>query len=227
MLEPESISAALLAAAGEVQALMNHVGLSVRGGQPAKLSFEEDMRTSLRRALQYGRSEAVTTDTVLGTRGILGAGTDVVVASRSKTPQLAVEVQWHPRGEDHAGFAGNAMADVLKMALARGANAADQAAVLMAAPSRFWRWLPGFVDQRVGYELLTPGQDNPVSARTTFLSAPNWDFVFDGGMDRELPDRIWTSLLGTASIRTPWAETELRLLEVKGLGGLGALRPPA
>ena len=37
-------------------------------------------------------------------------------------------------------------------------------------------------------------------------------------MDGEWPDRLWTQLIGRADIRSPWAEMELRLLEVKGLG---------
>ena len=41
----------------------------------------------------------------LGKSGILAQPTDVIVAARSKAPQFAAEIQWHPRGEDHAGFA--------------------------------------------------------------------------------------------------------------------------
>jgi hypothetical protein len=44
-------------------------------------------------------------------------------------------------------------------------------------------------------------------------------------MDRDLPERLWTSLLAGSQIESPWAETEIRLLEVKGLGQVGAVRP--
>src|SRR2546422_9810216 len=104
MLEPETVQAALLGAAGEVQSLMNHLGLAARSAPTAKLVFESDLRTALRRALQFGRSELVSVQTALGKGGVLAQPTDVVVAGRTKTPQLAVELRWHPRGEDHAAF---------------------------------------------------------------------------------------------------------------------------
>ena len=50
MLEPEAVQGALLAAAGEVQSLMNHLGLAARSAPTAKLVFESDLRASLRRA---------------------------------------------------------------------------------------------------------------------------------------------------------------------------------
>jgi hypothetical protein len=43
-------------------------------------------------------------------------------------------------------------------------------------------------------------------------------------MDNEVPDRLWSSVLGSAGLRSPWAEMELRLLEVKGLGNARAVR---
>src|SRR5216117_8302 len=140
MLEPESIQAALLAAAGEVQSLMNHLGLAARSAPATKLAFEADLRASLRKALQFGRAELVSMETGLAGSGPLAAPVDVVVAAKSRVPQLAIEVQWHSRGEDHAGFANAAMADVVKMVLARTKGAVEQAAVLLGAPSRFWRW---------------------------------------------------------------------------------------
>src|SRR6476661_577858 len=113
MLEPEAVQAAFLAAAGEVQALMNHLGLAARSAPTAKLVFEADLCSSLRRALQFGRQETVSVD------GVLGKPTDVVVAAKTKTPQLAIEVQWHPRGEDHAGFAQAAIGDLARLVVAR------------------------------------------------------------------------------------------------------------
>src|SRR5436190_14384435 len=104
MLEPEAVQGAFLAAVGETQALMNHLGLAARSAPTAKLVFESDLRAGLRRALQFGRQEMVSVETPLGKAGMLARPTDVVVASRTKTPQLAIELEWHPRGEDHPGF---------------------------------------------------------------------------------------------------------------------------
>lgn len=219
MLDPEAVQAALLAAAGDVQALMNHLGLAARSTSGIKFGFEPDLRAFLRRALQFGQPELASLDTALGP-GVLGQPTDVVVAARSKVPQLAVELQWHPRGEDHVAFANEAMTDVLKMAYAKASNAVEQAAVLMAAPPRFWRWLPGFAHDRVGYEVLTPEQDTPVNAKSDFLSGGAWRFVFEGWPEPQAPERLWTSLLSEAHVRSPWANVELRLIEVKGLGSV-------
>jgi hypothetical protein len=224
MLDPEAIQAALLAAAGEVQALMNHLGLAARSAPATKLAFEDDARSSLRKALQFGRVELVTVETSLAGSGQLAQPTDVVVAAKSKVPQLAIEVQWHPRGEDHGGFANAAMADVIKMAVARTKGAVEQAAVLVAAPARFWRWLPGYAEARAGYELLGPEQGTPATLKSDFLAGGAWDYLFEAGLDHEIPDRLWSSVLGSADLRSPWAEMELRLLEVKGLGSARAVR---
>jgi hypothetical protein len=224
VLEPEVIRAATMAAAGEVQALMNHLGLAARSAHTAKLVFESDLRASLRRALQFGRAELVTVESPLGPSGILAEPTDVVVAARTKVPQFAVELQLHPRGEDHPGFANLVIYDVLKMAAARTREAVEQASVLVGAPARFWRWLPGYAEERLGYELLAPDAETPANARSEFLAGSSWDFLFERGLDRDLPDRIWTSLLGAAEVRSPWMEMEIRLLEVKGLGGLKPAR---
>jgi len=218
VLEPESLQAAMLAAAGEIQALMNHQGLAARSAHTAKVVFESDLRAQLRRALQFGRAELVGVDASLATEGVLAGPTDVVVQARTKVPQLAVEISLHPRGEDHAGFAGAAMGEVVKMGVARSRAAVEQATVLIGAPSRFWRWLPGFAEDRVGFELLNADPETPASAKTDFLSGPTWDFLYDAGLDGQVPERLWTSLLGTAEVRSPWMEIELRLIEVKGLG---------
>jgi hypothetical protein len=218
VLEAESLQAALLAAAGEIQALMNHQGLAARSAHTAKVVFESDLRAQLRRALQFGRAELVGVDAALAADGILGNPTDVVVQARTKAPQLAVEIRLHPRGEDHAGFAAAVMADVVKMAVARSRDAVEQATVLVGAPARFWRWLPGFAEDRVGFELLNADPDTPASSRSDFLAGPTWDSLFEAGLDGQVPERLWTSLLGTAEVRSPWMEMELRLIEVKGLG---------
>jgi hypothetical protein len=224
MLEPESVQAALLAAAGEVQALMNHLGLAARSAPATKLAFGADLRAFLRKALQFGRAELVSTETGLASAGPLAAPVDVVVAAKSRVPQLAIQVQWHARGEDHAGFATAAMSDIVHMIQARTKGAVEQAAVLVGAPSRFWRWLPGFAEDRDGYGLLAPEPDTPASFKAGFLAAPAWDHLFQEGLERELPERLWTSVLAEADVRSPWAETELRLLEVKGLGNPKAVR---
>ncbi|HEY3209688.1 MAG TPA: hypothetical protein VGL18_07810 [Actinomycetota bacterium] len=223
MLEPEAVQAALLAAAGEVQALMNHLGLAARSAPATKLAFEADLRSSLRKALQFGRAELVSTEATLGA-GPLAQPTDVIVAAKTRVPQLAIEVQWHPRSEDHAGFANSAVADMLKMIMARQKGAVEQGTVLVAAPPRFWRWLPGYAEDRAGYELLTTDTETPASVKSDFLAGSTWDFVFDAGMDRQLPDRLWSSIMASAELRSPWAEMELRLLDVKGLGALGDAR---
>jgi hypothetical protein len=216
--EPEAVQAAVLAAAGEVQALMNHLGLASRSSSTAKLAFESDLRAALRRALQFGRSEAATIDTPLASSGPLAQPADVVVAAKTKVPQLAVEIQWHPRGEDHAAFANAAVGDVVKMVLAKTKGAVEQAMVLVGAPARFWRWLPGYAEDRRGYELLNPSADTPASSKSDFLAGGTWDFLFENGMETQLPDRLWAALVDTIEIRSPWAETEVRLFDVKGLG---------
>jgi hypothetical protein len=223
MLEAESIQAALLASAGEIQALMNHQGLAARSAHTAKVVFESDLRAQLRRALQFGRAELVGVDAPLGA-GVLASPTDVVVQARTKMAQLAVEICLHPRGEDHAGFAGTAMADLVKMAVARSLDTVEQAAVLVGAPSRFWRWLPAYAEERHGLELLSVDPDTPASAKTDFLAGSNWDFLFAAGLDGQVPERMWTAMLATAEVRSPWTEMELRLIEVKGLGSLRDVR---
>ena len=226
MLDPEAVQAALLAAAGEVQALMNHVGLAARSSSGMKFGFESDLKAFLRRALQFGQSELVSVDTALGA-GILQRPSDVVVSAKSKVPQLAVELHWHPRGEDHVSFANEAMEQLLKMAYAKATNAAEQAAILLAAPARFWRWLPGYAHERVGYEVLTPQRDTPANTKTDFLAGAAWRFVFERWPEPQAPERLWTSLLSDARVRSPWAEIELRLLEVKGLGAVQPVRGSA
>jgi hypothetical protein len=225
MLDPEAILAALWAAAGEVQALMNHLGLAARSAPATKLAFEGDLQASLRKSLQFGRTELVSIESNLGPTGMLATPTDVVVAAKSKVPQLAIELEWHPKGEDHGGFANQAMSDLVKMVMARTRGAVEQATVLIGAPSRFWRWLPGYAEERTGYELLDPEPDTPVSVNSEFLAGTAWDFAFDEGLDPELPERLWSSLLGRADVLSPWADVELRLLEVKGLGALQNVRP--
>ena len=220
MLDPEAVQAALLATAGETQALMNQMGLAARSAHTARVLFDSDIRTLLRRSLQMGRAELVHVDAPLGKNGILAQPTHVVVTARTKVPQLAVEIRLHPRGEDHAGFSAAALGSVAKMALARSRGGVEQAAVLVAAPARFWRWLPGYAEDRPGYELLGPAADTPANAESGFLAGAAWDPLFDEGLDRELPERFWSSLLASGEARSPWIDIEFRLLEVKGLGAV-------
>src|SRR2546427_4285696 len=218
MLEAEAIQAAFLAAAGDVQAMVNHLGLAARSAPTAKLVFDTDLQAALRRSLQLGRTEMVSVGAALGSKGPLAEPTDVVVAGRARSPQLAVELRWHPRGEDHAGFANGAMWDIVKMAVAQTGGAVEQATVIIGAPQRFWRWLPGFAQDRAGYELLDASADTPSSTKADFLTGPVWRPMFERGMPMELPERLWSSLVQAVEVKSPWGETELRLLEVKGLG---------
>jgi hypothetical protein len=224
MLEPEAVQAAFLAAAGEVQALMNHLGLAARSAPTAKLVFEADLCSSLRRALQFGRQETVSVDAVLGKAGVLGKATDVVVAAKTKTAQLAIEVQWHPRGEDHAGFAQAAIGDLARLVVARSRDAVEQATLIVGAPARFWRWLPQYAEDHIGFELLNADSETPASVKSDFLAGGTWDALFQTGLEGELPDRLWTQLLQKADVTSPWAEMELRMLEVKGLGAATRVR---
>lgn len=217
MLEPDALQAAVLAALGEIQALVNQLGLAARSAPTAKLVFESDLQASLRRSLQFGRVEFVSVGTALGRQGVLAQPSDVVVAGRGRTPQLVVEAHWHPRGEDHSGFARKVVWDVAKLAVARAREAVEQAAVLVAAPPRFWRWLPGYAVDHPALGLLDPAEEAPASLRS---GPEDLGFLFEEGMDQELPDRLWTGRLCTADVRSPWADAEVRLLEVKGIGGL-------
>ncbi len=205
MLEPEAIQAAVYAAAGEVQTLMNHLGLAARSAPTAKLVFESDLRAAIRRALQFGRSELVSVETPVGKAGALAQPTDVVVAAKTRTPQLAMELHWHPRGEDHAGFATTALGDLVKMALAQSTGAVEQATLLVGAPTRFWRWLPTYAADRNGFELLNPEPEAPASAKADFLGGASWDGLFNGGLDTKVPERRWSSLMANAEVRSPWA----------------------
>lgn len=224
MLEAEAVQAALLSAAGEVQTMMNQLGLASRSAPTAKLVFDTDMQGALRRALQFGRTELVSVGSPLGPKAPLSEPTDVVVAGKARSPQLAVELRWHPRGEDHAGFATSAMWDIVKMAVAQTAGAVEQAAVLVGAPLRFWRWLPGYAQDHAGYDLLDATSDTPASTKAEFLAGSAWTQMFEAGMPTDLPERVWTSLVDSVQARSPWGETELRLLEVKGLGQSKPLR---
>jgi hypothetical protein len=218
VLEAEALQAALLSAAGEVQTMMNQLGLASRSAPTAKLVFDTDMQASLRKALQFGRTELVSVAAPLAPKGILSEPTDVVVAGRARSPQLAVELRWHPRGEDHAGFAGSVMWDIVKMAVAQTAGVVEQTCVLVGAPLRFWRWLPGYGQDHAGYDLLDATAETPASTKADFLAGPAWHQMFEAGMPTDLPERLWTSLIDSVQARSPWGETDLRLLEVKGLG---------
>ena len=223
MLDPEVVQAATLAACGELQALLNQLGLAARSAPMPRLVFDSDLRASLRRSLQFGRPEFVAVDAPLGKHGMLAEPCDVVVTARSRAPQLAVEVRWHPRGEDRPAFVRQVMEDVAKLGLARSKEVVEQAVVLVAAPLKFWRWVETYAEEHAGYVLLDPAPESPASARSEFLAAPEWDGLLAEGKVDELPERLWTQLLGTFQIRSPWSDAEVRLLEVKGLGAVIAV----
>ena len=58
----------------------------------------------------------------------------------------------------------------------------------------------------------------PISTKSDFLVGPVFRTMFEEGMPRTVPERLWTSLIESVETRSPWGETELKLLEVKGLG---------
>lgn len=216
MVEPEALQAAAFAACGEVEALVNQLGLAARGAPTAKLVSEVDLRAALRRSLQFGRVEHVATGLPLGRDGVLAEPFDVVVQGR-RVPQLALEIRWHPRGEDHEGFARRAARGLARLGLARAREAVEQTALLVAAPSRFWRWLPAYAADRPGFALIDPDPESPATVR---VDAAGFAFLREDGVP-ELPERLWAGLLLAADVRSPWAEAEVRLVEVKGLGAVG------
>ena len=110
------------------------------------------------------------------------------------------------------------------MVLARQQGAVEQGLVLVAGPARFWRWLPGYVEERPGYEILNAQPDAATTTKSDFLAGAAWDFLFEQGMDTQIPDRIWCSIMAQTEVRSPWAEMDLRLLDVKGLGSPVAVR---
>ena len=169
-MDADVLRAALFAAAGETQAVVNQFGLASRAGPGSKVAADGDFRAALRRALQMGRAEAVSMQTGLGGHGVLAEPCDVVVAGRTRTPQLAIQIAWHPRGEDHGGFVLDAMRALLKMSLARAHQSAEQCAVVLAAPARFWRWLPGYAAEQAGLDVLDPDPETPASVTLEFLA---------------------------------------------------------
>jgi hypothetical protein len=115
------------------------------------------------------------------------------------------------------------MWDIVKMALAQTGGSVEQATVLIGAPMRFWRWLPGYAQDRAGYDLLDATTQTPASTKSDFLAGPTWRSMFEASMPRQLPERLWASLIESSQVRSPWGETELRLLEIKGLGSPKAI----
>jgi hypothetical protein len=222
--DDDVLRAALFAAAGETQAVVNQFGLASRAGPGARLAADGDFRAALRRALQMGRAETVTIQAGLGGHGVLAEPCDVVVAGRTRTPQLAVQIAWHPRGEDHGGYVVDAMRVLLKMGLARAHGSVEQAAVVLAAPARFWRWLPGHASDHPGLDVLDPDPETPASSTLEFLAASAWDPLFHSGLDVELPERLWSAVLASVVVASPWVDIEMRMLEVKGLGAVKAVR---
>ena len=215
-MDADVLRAALFAAAGETQAVVNQFGLASRAGPGARLAADGDFRAALRRALQLGRAETVSMQSGLGGHGVLEEPYDVVVAGRTRTPQLAVQISWHPRGEDHGGYVVDAMREMLKMGLAR--------AVVLAAPARFWRWLPGYASDHPGLDVLDPDPETPASITLDFLAGSAWDGLFHSGLDVELPERLWSAAVASVPVASPWVDIEVRMLEVKGLGAIKPVR---
>ena len=70
-----------------------------------------------------------------------------------------------------------------------------------------------------------PGLDySSKGVKSTFLGGSTFDVLFESGLDREMPDRLWTSAIADVETRSPWSELEIKLLEVKGLGALKDVR---
>src|SRR5947208_456035 len=103
MLEPEAIQAAFYAAAGEAQALVNHLGLAARSAPTAKLVFETDVQAEFRRALQLGRTETVAVGPPLAGKGVLAQPTDVVVGGRTRSSGCWRERAWGTPGRPGRG----------------------------------------------------------------------------------------------------------------------------
>jgi len=222
--DDDVLRAALYAATGETQSLVNQFGLASRASPGARLAADGDFRTALRRAFQIGRAEAVSMQQSLGGHGVLGEPCDVVVSGRTRIPQLALQIAWHPRGEDHAGFAMDAVGALLKLGLARARGVTEQAVAVVAAPAKFWRWLPDYAADHPAFDVLDPDPETPASVTTEFLVSSTWEPLFDDGMDTELPERLWSSTIASASVASPWIDLELRMLEVKGLGQIVEVR---
>jgi len=222
--DDDVLRAALYAATGETQSLVNQFGLASRASPGARLAADGDFRTALRRAFQIGRAEAVSMQQSLGGHGVLGEPCDVVVSGRTRIPQLALQIAWHPRGEDHAGFAMDAVGALLKLGLARARGVTEQAVAVVAAPAKFWRWLPDYAADHPAFDVLDPDPETPASVTTEFLVSSTWEPLFDDGMDTELPERLWSSTIASASVASPWIDLELRMLEVKGLGQIAEVR---
>jgi len=52
----------------------------------------------------------------------------------------------------------------------------------------------------MGFELLNADPDTPASARSDFLAGPTWDPLFEAGLDGQVPERLWASLMEMAKI---------------------------
>jgi hypothetical protein len=116
------------------------------------------------------------------------------------------------------------MRALLKMGLARAHQSAEQCGVVLAAPGRFWRWLPGYAADQAGLDVLDPDPETPVSVTLEFLAGPAWDPLFHSGLDVELPDRLWSAAIASVPVASPWLDIEMHLLEVKGLGAVKPVR---
>jgi hypothetical protein len=43
-------------------------------------------------------------------------------------------------------------------------------------------------------------------------------------MDTELPERLWSAVVASVPVASPWVDIEVRMLEVKGLGAVKPVR---
>jgi len=57
-----------------------------------------------------------------------------------------------------------------------------------------------------------------------FLTGPAWDPLFHGGLDVDLPDRLWSGAIASVPVASPWVDIEMHMLEVKGLGAVKPVR---
>jgi hypothetical protein len=73
-------------------------------------------------------------------------------------------------------------------------------------------------------DVLDPDPETPASATLDFLAGSAWDPLFQSGLDVELPERLWSGVLASVVVASPWVDIEMRMLEVKGLGAIKAVR---
>ena len=203
---------------------MNHLGLR-RGPAPtARLAVDADFRTALRTALQFGRAEFVSCEAALGGHGVLAEPCDVVVAGRTRTPQLAIQIAWHPRGEDHAGFVGRLCG--------RAEDGPGQGAGRgRSKPSWSWRRRRNSGGGSRGTRrsgrvstCWTRTRRSPASAKLEFLAGSAWDPTLRARHGRRTArtdcGRLWWP---RSDIGSPWVDVEIH---ARGQGPGGGFTGP-